>query len=144
MDNMDILPPKPSVRETLIQYDSDEDMFDEEAELNTVELTIINDIMNLSLNTYLEEELAKKKTQDLIKEKSLLFNDFLITLKRINNIKKNNIIELLIEIIEKYINNIIITYNVDQEVYTAIYKEIKQIRIKPDILDLLKNIILLN
>jgi len=89
------------------------------------------------------EEQKRLLLEEEKKTRGNLLNNFIENIKRINKIDSSEILILLINILEQYIECEIDDYTLNNnELYNKIFEELKNIRIKPDIMKTLKNIIL--
>jgi hypothetical protein len=82
--------------------------------------------------------LENKKTERVQSLENILFQ--LVKLKRIDTKFNENLI-ILEDIIKKYINCEIDNYKISSEIYTNIFYQLRNIRIKDTELDLIKNIL---
>jgi hypothetical protein len=123
--------------ESLIEYEvtNNDTIIDEvlQSSLESYESNILNE----SYNKYLEE------VENIKKERSDKLNKFLLQLKRINGLQKNEIIELLIKILESYIENSITFYPVTKDIHKKIFNELKNIRITTQDYDIVNSIIII-
>ena len=123
--------------ESLIEFEvTNNDTILDEVLQNSLENYETN-ILNESYNKYLEE------IENIKKEKSNKLNKFLLQLKRINGLQKNEIIELLIKILESYIEDSITFYEVTNDIHKKIFNELKNIRIVKADYDLIYSIIII-
>jgi hypothetical protein len=84
--------------------------------------------------------LENKKTERVQSLENILFQ--LVKLKRIDTKFNENLI-ILEDIIKKYINCEIDNYEISSEIYTNIFHQLRNIRIKDTELDLIKNILII-
>lgn len=123
--------------ESLIEYEvtNNDTIIDEvlQSSLESYESNILNE----SYNKYLEE------VENIIKNRSDKLNKFLLQLRRINCLQKNEIIELLIKILESYIENSITFYQVTKDIHNKIFNELKNIRITTTEYDIVNSIIII-
>jgi hypothetical protein len=123
--------------ESLIEYEvtNNDTIIDEVLQISLENYE--SNILNESYNKYLEE------VENIKKERSYKLNKFLLQLKRINGLQKNEIIELLIKILESYIENSITFYSVTKDIHKKIFNELKNIRITTQDYDIVNSIIII-
>jgi sulfite reductase alpha subunit-like flavoprotein len=88
----------------------------------------------------------KKEYEDECARRKLLFTDMFQIIKRVSahDIKIKDVLEILEPIVEMYVEQIINSYEVDNESYNVIFKTLSLIRLKPVMIENLKSIITTN
>jgi hypothetical protein len=92
------------------------------------------------------ENHIKKEYEEECARRKLLFADMFQIIKRVSahDIKIKDVLEILEPIVEMYVEQIINSYEVDNESYNVIFKTLSLIRLKPVMIENLKSIITTN
>jgi hypothetical protein len=82
-----------------------------------------------------------QNVEEIKRERYDKLNNFIIQLKRINNLQKSDNLSFLIKNLDNYMNNLIDEIPITEKQYYLLYDELKNIRIENRIYDILKSII---
>ena len=134
--------PDKTVREQLIPSMKNE----YEMRIDEVLYNSMKDYINYQKEMDEYENKIKKEYEEEYIRRKLLFADMLLIIKRVSvyDLKINEVLEIIQPIIDMYVEQIINSYDVDEESYNIIFKTLLLVRLKPEMIDNLKKIITYN